>query len=551
MKTGISPETLWLRVGMAVCVGWPWSYALTTDVYWVRVPEGANVQAMGTPETVACGSLGVFYFATREIRLFSDREPVGKTAVSSSTAGASAPMEGRETPPSYLSLPGIDAPDWILDDAVSWFGNRQRPWVAMIDFGEVPDGDCGACNPANVAAHGHAVAWAIRLLSDERVNVALFPLDENRTFTGSDLSQASDLHFLIQLCELAEYIEQHPMEPPLAVNMSFGRVAAGDLGPCDPEVETTLSCQIRTALNALSDRGIALVAAAGNYQGSQFPAGVDSVISTGRLNLHSYNGSNYPGVWQNSQGVEAYFPGDGLSLEREGAPTLSLPSGSSFATAAFSAVLASILLDSPMSDLNEGLYYPKRLLVGGYRLVHMTNSGNWGGAMPLAFHSALDRLRASSVGAFNAHHVATPAWSASNPLDLPSLPERQASQNLPGPETKPCLPCTGYRNGDLLSIDLSGSQPLPDGWRLQDLYLRIGAAEDYRFDFSADDIDLTSFQNAEAGQVEFDVSGFEPGLTSREQIALIFVIEDVNDSDGFFWTSANVIIPEQVAPDLD
>ena len=37
----------------------------------------------------------------------------------------------------------------------------------------------------------------------------------------------SDLHVLVQLCALEEDLQAHPLDPPLAVNMSFGRRTMG------------------------------------------------------------------------------------------------------------------------------------------------------------------------------------------------------------------------------------------------------------------------------------------------------------------------------------
>jgi len=523
----------------AIWLGVLWLSAATSlggEIHWTRVPAGADAQFVNVLEDVECGALGAF--------LLSDGALTPSWEQSAPETGGSATFIGSTQsmqlgPIEYYSHPApLAAPDWFLDHEF-WFNvspdhAMPGPWVAVLDFSKT-------ATPDDETPHGHAVSWTIRLLSDDRAWIGFFPLDEDLTHLG--VAGASDVHVLFQLCDVLEYIQEYPDNKPLSVNMSFGRLANDDLGPCDPNQSPALSCQIRAALDILSGEGVALAASSGNHGEVMFPADYDKVISAGRLDLHRYDGSNHPGVWQNSPETSAFFPGDGMQLEDVDKPPLFLPSGSSFSAAAFTAGLVSALeSDQLIGDLNDGLFFLRqRPLSNRFQLVHWSPNATWTAPLPNAFGSLFSRLRSGSSSHVTPNEIHRPDPSNDFPGLSPSFPVHLANTH-PGPETNPCLPCTGHLLGTQLQIDLSASGPLQDDWELREIFVRFGDSSDYRiwhFDPGGGD-----FQNED--YITINLNGLKPEIILNKQISLNFKYHDPDNPDESFWTSSNVTIPGQI-----
>ncbi len=533
-------------------------------VYWARSSGPVQVNAFEVP----CGPVGVFYFAQSNI-LTSQQGGVlsGKASTMIMNGGSNSVLIVEGQTPLYEEPQPLEAPGWVLEPTQDgdWFGVQEGPWIAMIDF------EGAGPSPSNaLISHGHAVAWTIHLLSDRQANVALYPLDRDQADEG--LPAASDAQFLARLCELAEYIDNPDHVKPLALNMSFGRYASeGEAEPCGPDETSPLSCQIRAVLDYLQAEGVLLVAAAGNHGEDTFPAVYQGVLAVGRLDLHRYQGGNWPSVWQNPSSVSALFPGDGLSLERgwepNPPPPLWLPSGSSFAAAAFTGHVPN--LNDRGGDPTSGFWYPA--LNGESNAFGPQNVEDPLANQPISppLTDLFDRLRLTArllgPGVIEAVAEMSPC---SDPIqDVPSLPEQLNEANVPWPETKPCLPCTGNvvgpagKSGRLatpglstsgvatltrLTVDLGDSEPAP-GWIVKEVYLRMGGLGFYSFDFNTPQnphpSPLAAISNGLLDRIQL-------AFTSRnvpefdQQISLIFILERDDDPSIRAWTSANVFIPE-------
>ncbi len=537
MKLRKALETAWMATAV-----WLGPAMAAGEIHWTRIAPHVPAQAVNAIK-VPCGAVGVYYFSNQPLVLAADsrgiRHPASKAAGAASIGAPNNPVIGQETPRFY-TRPGalMDGAGWN-PDGQSWFNGYRGSWVAVIDFEKGPN--CPG-NPDNCPeiAHGQAVAWTIRLLSDHQTNVALFPLDED--LPSLDIPAASDAHFLIQLCDLAQYIEDHPNKKPLAVNMSFGRLADDDLVGCDPDQERTLSCQIRAVLDLLSGQGIALIAASGNYVEDTFPAGYRGVFSVGRLNLHGYDGLNSPGAWQNPPGASACFPGDGLSLERVGEASqpppgpLLLPSGSSFAAAAFTGLLSPILADgvTPLS-LWTGLWFPKRDRALDQYALYNASFPDLDAAPSSELARLFTRLKTTTLDVPDPVDLdMSEPLILRGPFSVPSFPNYIHRLNVPWPETKPCLPCFGFLLDTTLLVDMSEAD-YPEG--LQDLYLRIG--------------DLTYYATGEVDPSRWrDGLRFELGegvaLGTDDEVSVVFVVGAEGGGEESFWISANVLISDHL-----
>lgn len=540
----------------------------------------------GGPYRLPCGGYGVF-----EMRF----DGAGSEGAAESPVPALE--EGREVPPDYPLLTS-SAPSGFVERSLrrGWpFGSRagepapppcdgggcftasgQGPWVAVVDWNNW---------------HGWSVGWTIRQASGGAVEVALYALDDPTlaTYFGERIT---DVHLLAQLCQLSETLEDPDVDPPVAVNLSFGRPPGRDGGPagsCDP---TTLSCQIRQVLEHLRTLSIERVpqranptvffAAAGNHRGLLFPGTDHQTISVGALDLQLFHRRGWAtGAWETPEAADALFPAQGLCLEYEAAPGLGsawpAPPGSSFATALMTGWLAPSLGTRPLPE-NRGRWAPAKSCWGRRCSFVVARGGRVYGDTTTAAQNLIRGTASDEQTACSSREATGDETLLVRSLGRPrslaalpalSFPEVSSSLLRPTPEPASCVPCeerfsrgrarsrlttdlgttglgvtagaTRRPRSETLTVQLWAGQALAPDLVLTDLYLRV---ERWLYPVELDHRDRRRLEDGEIDLLELDLSG---ELPKRTQPSLIWVLRGVSELGGEveLWTSSPILFRGQ------
>jgi len=505
-----SMKALCLAAALAASAGSPMP-AAAAMVSWIRIPPGCTFPPEGELTQMPCGDHGTYYFGD---------------GVPPSLPTCLDLRRGTEQPAAYPT-PGSPQPVgawWLPCQNGSCFGHGRQPWVAVLDWDQ---------------PHGWSVGEVILETSDRRVDVELFDLEDPAGTLPTWLTGVGDAHVLAQLCALAEQVSDPRAEPPLAVNMSFGRQPSGR-GPeaCMPGGEGGLECEIRSVLALLhGSHGVLPVAAAGNHGTLLFPAEDANVLSAGALDLARFAAG---GVAEPSNetppGADALVPGYGLYLERPFGGYWPAPPGSSYASAFLAGWIAGILAERPETPVSPGGTWTPVQFGGGFLLAH--DGHPVPGSDLLQPDSLLKRALGDEPAACDqqthgTHAAASRISPPAPPLPALSLPQLVARSNDQQPGAVICVPChggnppggrgTGGGTGGPLTIDLRSALPLPAEYRLTGLYLRIGDTL-HRLDKSS--------HPGLLGQIELGaldtlaISGLDGLLSPGQQLSLVYTLTD-------------------------
>lgn len=458
------------------------------------------------PQTVDCGGAGSFLF--------------GKQGLAYQGGNCGAP-HGSEVPSVLQAEPVPPLPATFPCAAGRCLGQAAgRPWVAILDW---------------PAEHGWSVAATVREASDQRVAVQLYDLTAAGV-AGNWVPHVSDLHVLIQLCALAEDVQGDPGARPLAVNLSFGRRAAGDCASSG----LGLGCAVGGVLSYLMEKeGIPVVAAAGNDGELLFPAASPGVISAGALDLSHFRYSGEPRAsTQTPPAAAALMPGYGLYLTLDGGNTeWAAPPGSSYAAALLSGWLGGTLA---LADTSPG-----PLVTPGARWTPLPTANGLALALdgvPLP-GSELQGPRLLLDRALGVAPISLqPKGSTAAILRLkgpaPTWPGRSLlyaeDGNGPLPGVDPCVPCRGNGAGGDGSdpanviVDLSSSGVLPPQMELAAVWLRVGKGL-YAFDGSEDPALLSALA---AGALDSVTLTGVHGLFADEQPSLTL---EIRAGGSIYW----------------
>ena len=513
------------------------------DVNWDRLPPGCQ-QRLPDADILPCGQLGYYIFYASPLRRpASVDEPT--------TAGLCNPLaSGSENPPDISRVNPSDSVGgnlWSPCQGGSCFTPNNnffdRDWVAIIDWGD---------------PHGWHVGQTLKHgLGQADVDLALFRVNQSDVPLVDDLDEVGDAHLMERLCNIADLAA---IRPPLAVNMSFGRLNGPDCtGP------SSIGCQIELVMNHLKhDLGVALVAAAGNHGEIQFPASSDNVFSAGALDLGELSGSGraVPTPLTPSE-TEVLVPGYGLILENQDGDVFAVPPGTSYASSLATAWIARMRLAGvPLSALDQVTpESPLRLersmsgyhgVVGDTGLVFDTPEGLDRlldvaiGKRPEPFSSLLD------VGFL--HEVSLVA--VPDPPDVPSLSEINSDNSRPSPDSEPCVPChlrkwkkrnrfRGVAEGPatLPQLSLEGAGGIGSEAELVDVFLKVGE-QYYRLETASYDTLIYDLQDGLASVLQFQELPDEVG---SEFVSVEYRLRRYAD-DVVFWDSTPVTIHRYEEP---
>lgn len=454
MKAKESLVTAVLALTAALSTGGP----VAAELSWrLDVTPPAPECGLPTAVELACGSWGDYQLSAEET---FDPE------CSPSTLGVEIP-----SPHGLTSLPLPALTTWFpCRDGSCLSDHAQGPWVAVIDWAD---------------AHGWSVAHTVLQAADFALEAELYAIDQPPAELGGviDAFSIGDAHLLVQLCRLAERIEAEPDHPPLAVNISAGRV--GRLRrPGDEEI-VDLSAQVEGLIDHLATAyAITFVAAGGHHRELLFPASLDSVLAVGAFNVAKLrNDGMVWRSWLSTRDVTSLFPGYGFELRSPTDPEACWPAppGSSYAAATASGWIAAYRaqgggwLDvdaqacwAPMSV--DGRFFLSRDqtpldgtdLAGPTALVQSAVDGDRCGAGivdPSLTLQVMEEVEATNV----------PLRQA---LSLPQL----VAEFGASPENDPCVPCLvpPQRVNGAAPLQLSQSHPLPAELELNDLFLVMG-----------------------------------------------------------------------------
>jgi len=503
------------------------------EVTWKRVDSACQSEKPAEVVELQCAGVGRFFVGS----------PSKLAEVSCPSREAAT-----EEPRIYPSKARPELTDgWFPCDQGECLGRDGGPWVALVDWDD---------------PHGWSVAETIRQAADGEVDVELFDLASLPAGLRAAGGGIGDLHLLAQLCRVAEIAADPGQTPPVALNMSLGRLPERlSMLDCIKPSSSSLECEIRSVLKALhEDQDVVPVAAAGNHGRMLFPASARHVLAAGALDLSWYGftgGSALPS-FETPIAARALVPGYGVFLEDPGAPgnLWAAPPGSSYAGAILTGWIAGSLATAPPTGGRPSLYgawWPKA--VDGQYLLADSQGRLWGEKLAgptLLMNRALcqDPAACSSV---------TPAVNPGS-LELeglgPALPQESfvtasVAWYHPLPELDPCVPCQGDQLhgppptkasvvGDGLWVAAGASGGLPSDYVLQGVYLQVGASV-FAFAESEDPGFLTHFANGQFDQLE--LRGVAGLLQSGLQPSLILVLE-VAGGGPEFWHS----VPLQIAP---
>jgi hypothetical protein len=534
---------------------------------------------------VPCGRLGIFQIVR------------GAGAVDGDVPVCAGALEcGSETPPLYPTPEG-GAEEPLAAAATAWFpcaggscfaGVEPPPsalpvssWVAVIDWNQ---------------PHGWSVGWTLLQVANDdptqpRIPAVLFDLDDPAARArGFSERGATDVHLLKKLCEIVEAVDLTPgVPPPLVINMSFGRrFRTGDArnsGTCNRK---TLNCQIAEvetrlwlgdpAAPAPRPRST-LVAAAGNHREWLFPAGLDTVLPAGSLQLESFGQGVVERSWETPDygaRAQGLFPGYGLCLEQqagagESATEWAAPAGTSYAAAILSGWLAGPLRGPGLFDpLGPGAWFPKRACTAAgvctYALAHGGRTFGGNPRVDVLLNRVLDRAstKCGTPAAPSAGGVLTLKVAAvlgqSDLLPKDSFIDVVGLLKLPTPDSRPCVPCQGMSSigsvaarprGKAASrwlLDLSANTqvPPPFSYPLQAqstiarLYLHTSG--DNYLVLLPESGDLNVLKDGTIHQLWLPDA--RPWLASGVQPSLVFVLQsDQPDLVGRpFWLSVPILV---------
>ena len=521
-------------------------------LYWVHCPDtgACTVQPTSNLQCVPCGDQGEYYFSEDELFVTGNGQRYSGTSAGYPVPGPIVSDPVGES----KRMPGVERDYWNLTGgAGSWF--FYGPDVDIQDVCDVANGDCDWVaqidfkNNSLGVSHGEAVAWTIRLMSNEQVPVVLYPLVDALAFPDYP---ASDAHLLIRLCNLAQLAadlgESSGLLPKI-VNMSFGRsteLVSGD---------TEMADHVRVVLDTIAGSGILLVAAAGNHQALLFPAEDPNVLAVDRLDLHRFTGNNDRPIWQNPPGYRSRMPGDGLVLEHNN-HRLALPAGSSFAAAILSGVLTffdqeTILQHGtwlPILDSCDGAFprflFKKKSEQLGNEHVYDFN----------AFNLLMARVSDQPTDGMPPDNIIQPlSISGEFPTGY-SLPDIIAHL-IPGPDANPCLSCSGEVSNEVektlrissmgrtrsvvvqLDSFRSAQEALTDsGFTLKAINLGIRGVDTAE---ALRGFELLPTINEDLGQLAFLLPSNI--IRNKNQFSLIF--ELANGAGETYWTSSTINIP--------
>lgn len=464
-------------------------------VAWLQLAPGCAVgpAEVGEAQIVPCGGAGAFVFGGPGLTYDGQCPKLGQ--------GEEAPalIPAEPEPRLSPSSPCFQG---------SCLGRSGRPWVAVVDWR---------------TQHGWSVAATVREASDERVDVQLFDLADVGGIAAR-VPSVSDLHVLVQLCAVAEAAQAG--DPPLAVNMSFGRRS---------DTDTNLGGAVARVLSYLKEReGIVTVAAAGNHHEMLFPASAPGVVPAGALDLSwlELTGEVRASA-QTPPDTKALVLGYGLYLS--GAKeTWPAPPGSSYAAAMFTGWLGGTLAARDARPALKGERWAPVLTGKGVALAMdgVALPGSELAGPRLFFERALEETPAPlEKGIYATLRLDGPA---------PPLPEYSVlhadSGNGPQPGVNPCVPCHGSGESGALGsggrsvfVDLSYSAGLPPATEMVAVLLRVGG-EVYAFEGSRDpDLMTAMAAGGVEGLILEEVGGV---LVPGEQPSLVLV---VNVGGAAYW----------------
>ncbi|HKQ61018.1 MAG TPA: S8/S53 family peptidase [Candidatus Polarisedimenticolaceae bacterium] len=334
-----------------------------------------------------------------------------------------------------------------------------RPWLAMVDF---------------TGAHGDSTTWLASEIAGDGVDTFLSDLDDPQLAPLGD--RVGDFHVLSKLCEVAEKVDHSPLDPPLIVNMSFGRAVFASTDPtsaagCNP---ASAPCQIAQVLARLRQQGSVLVAAAGNQQQLLFPASLDDVMAVGMQDLNRFLFNAQPrAAWETPTGVNAWMPGNALCLD-----AWAIPAGSSYSSAVFAGWLVELRQDYPTVDPLVGPTWMPRwstqsqCVVLAQATVLSTECNPTINLMFAGLVDGYDTLCWSPQPTVS--ETVPPPGTPQAPTTLPTFEQWVAGVHRE-PESDPCVPCVGKiaPGGVDLNLDVSAAQPLPSGTYIDSLSLRV------------------------------------------------------------------------------
>ncbi len=301
-------------------------------VSWLHLAHGCPASPVTAgdgqePQIVRCGGAGTFAFGRAGLHYQGDCP--------------TPPEQGSETPatiPDELTPPL--PPAFPCSQGSCLHHTPGQPWVALVDWR---------------TEHGWSVAATIQEASDQQVEVQLYDLNA-AGWISTLAPSVSDLHVLVQLCALEEDIQAHPLDRPLAVNMSFGRRSKGDA--C-AQNGAGLGCPVSQVLSHLAAEGVLPVAAAGNHHEMLFPATSPGVISAGALDLAYLQQAGKPRPsTQTPPAAAALMLGYGIYLSTDDKDSnWPAPPGNSYAAALFTGWISGTLAGGgqlPNSSLLAG-----------------------------------------------------------------------------------------------------------------------------------------------------------------------------------------------------
>ncbi|MEM1178114.1 MAG: hypothetical protein AAGM22_07215 [Acidobacteriota bacterium] len=511
------------------------------DISWVRYHHDSCTPARG--EVIECGDLGSFLL---------DRDPLQSPGAFPHAEKGCAPVDGGVgTPRRYpvknrrdgLSAAPYDGP--CSDGSCLTALDRvapDEPWIAVVDWNHW---------------HGWSVSATILQAAAEAIPVVLFPLD------GDGGHGDSDVEVLRELCRIAESVDDLGLEPPLVVNLSFGRLPGG----------SSLTHGLDAVLNHIATRtddagrSPMLIAAAGNHQELLYPASHSAVYATASIDLQAYGwAEGWVPSWESppetAEGLSV-FPSSGICLNLPNGGGWIAPPGSSYSAAYFTGTVAPLIIDDP------GL--PASLGGEGQTAASL-------GVLPEGLIESVVGPAVANCGTFDPPDAALylslglgPASAGSAPSTPTSLAVKvQQSEGFhPTPEPDPCVPCVAHEltqgNGGggnrwakahrtagrtapaeaidaATVINLSKASLSLDDLDFELVALELRVVDDY-YPLLASPEDLAAIASGQVGALRI------PGLFQLEgffesQASLIFVLRDPLDPDAApFWSASPLLTP--------
>lgn len=519
-----SPARWWCLAVLLLVPVRLWS--LPDTVLWAWTPERlAAVE--GESVVVPCGSEGTFGFL-----------PV--TGTWGETLGTAKPHRAAPAPYPY---PGKSpfSPAELNELETVFIPPEMAPadWVAVIDW---------------QGWHGASVGAAIRQYSGNLATVSRYLLDDPGVVSALGPA-VTDAHVLVQLCRLLDDVEMGRVKAPMAINLSFGRLATeGDPDSGVGCEEQHLACQVARILDRLSrldgDKAPpTIVAAAGNHGLWLFPATLDSVLATGLPDLLRSSPQTPTASWETPEPTRPLIlaPAAGLCLLAAG-HAWTAPAGSSFSTALVSAWLAETAPDDRLPMLAEAFLDPEdrlRLLPGASVL-----TGVWAAELYLRKTSA--RVHCDAAEGWGSVPIVAPIdIGFSTPPNFPSLVEIVSSTHRPAPEPTPCVPCRDIRvpppsaatfaaqssktkaSADEKGpeLDLGAPWPMFQDSEILAIHLRL---DDRFYQIRMLDTLVSSLRTAQPLSLKIPWSRFEPA----SQASLVFI---VRNGTAVYWNSVPII----------